>query len=220
MTALLASRIKTSLFYYSTSEVYWSMPSPDIYIDEFIVPGIGIDYSNPRAVYAAGKLYAERNLADRERFFGGSDFSAVNIIRPFNVYGPGQQRGVMYSMLKSGMAEGKIRYSEDTTRTLTSLSYISGKTADLLGKRGFRAVNMFNGISTDMKTLAIAVKKFLTWKYDGKFKVDLKALPPDASIRYRQASEIIRDPDTVFEALKSSSDMNALSEEVASEIGG
>ena len=89
MTALLMSGIKTSLFYYSTSEVYWSMPSPDIYIDEFIVPGIGIDYSNPRAVYAAGKLYAERNLADRERFFGGSDFSAVNIIRPFNVYGPG-----------------------------------------------------------------------------------------------------------------------------------
>ena len=89
MTALLASGIKTSLFYYSTSEVYWSMPSPDIYIDEFIVPGIGIDYSNPRAVYAAGKLYAERNLADRERFFGGSDFSAINIIRPFNVYGPG-----------------------------------------------------------------------------------------------------------------------------------
>ena len=161
------------------------MPSPDVYIDEFISPGIGIDYSNPRAIYAAGKLYAERNLADRERFFGGSDFSAVNIIRPFNVYGPGQRRGVMYSMLKSGIAEGKIRYSEDTTRTLTSLSYISRKTVDLLGKTGFRAVNMFNGISTDMKTLAIAVKKFLTWKYGGKFKADLEALPPDASIRYR-----------------------------------
>lgn len=196
------------------------MPSPDVYIDEFIAPGIGIDYSNPRAIYAAGKLYAERNLADRERFFGGSDFSAVNIIRPFNVYGPGQRRGVMYSMLKSGIAEGKIRYSEDTTRTLTSLSYISRKTVGLLGKKGFRAVNMFNGISTDMKTLAIAVKKFLTWKYGGKFKADLEALPPDASIRYRQASEIIRDPDTVFETLKSSSDMNALSEEVVSEIGG
>lgn len=88
-------------------------------------------------------------------------------------------------MLKSGIAEGKIRYSEDTTRTLTSLSYISGKTVDLLDKPGFRAVNMFNGISTDMKTLAIAVKKFLAWKYGGKIKVDLEALPPDASIRYR-----------------------------------
>ena len=219
MTALLMSGIKTSLFYYSTSEVYWSMPSPDIYIDEFIVPGIGIDYSNPRAVYAAGKLYAERNLADRERFFGGSDFSAVNIIRPFNVYGPGQRRGVMYSMLKSGMTEGKIRYSEDTTRTLTELSYISKKTADMIGSAGYRAVNMFDGISVDMETLAGAVRRFLSWKIGGRPPA-LEKTPPDPVIRYRQASAIVRDQYAVFEHLKASADMNALFNEISAEVNG
>ena len=193
------------------------MPAADVYINDSIMPGAGIDYENPRSVYAVGKLYAERNLADRMRFFGTSDFSAVNIIRPFNVYGPGQRRGVMYSMLRSGIFDRKIRYSEDTTRTLTSLSYISEKTVDLIGRDGFRAVNMFNGVSTDMKTLALAVSKFLAWKFGREFMAEVEALPPDTSIRYRQASEVIRDPVLVFETLKSSCDMNALSEEIMAE---
>jgi len=185
MSSLLRSGIKgMTLFYYSTSEVYWSMPSPDAYIDDNVVPGASIDYGNPRSVYAAGKLYAEHNLRDRMRFFNVGDFSAINIIRPFNVYGSGQRRGVMYSMLKSGLAEKKIRYSDDTTRTLTELSYISKKTVDLIGNTGFYAVNMSDGISVDMKTLAEAVRLFLAWK-TGANQIVLEKCSPDKSIRYR-----------------------------------
>lgn len=87
-------------------------------------------------------------------------------------------------MLKSGMAEGKIRYSEDTTRTLTELSYISKKTADMIGSVGYRAVNMFDGISVDMETLAGAVRQFLSWKIGGRPPA-LEKTPPDQVIRYR-----------------------------------
>ena len=220
MSSLLQSGIKgATLFYYSTSEVYWNMPSPDAYIDDNVVPGASIDYGNPRSVYAAGKLYAEHNLRDRMRFFNVGDFSAINVIRPFNVYGPGQRRGVMYSMLKSGLVEKKIRYSDDTTRTLTELGYISRKTVDLLGSNGFRAVNMSDGISVDMKTLAGAIQRFLSWK-TGSRPVVLEKLRPDASIRYRQASAVIRDPNPVFEHLKNSVDMNALFEEIFKEVNG
>ena len=130
------------------------MPSSEICIDDHMVPGAGVDRENPRSVYAMVKLYAERNLQDRMKFFNIGDFKAINVIRPFNVYGPGQRRGVMYSMLRSGISGEKIRYSEDTTRTLTSLSYISEKTVGLMGRTGFRAVNMSGGFSVDMKTLA------------------------------------------------------------------
>jgi len=219
MSALLRSGVKgAELFYYSTSEVYWSMPSPDVYIDDAVVPGSDIDYGNPRSVYAAGKLYAERNLRDRTRFFGDGEFSAVNVIRPFNVYGPGQRRGVMYSMMRSGLVERKIRYSDDTTRTLTELSYISKKTVDLVGRAGYRAVNMFDGVSVDMETLAGAVQRFLSWK-TGRRPPALERLPPDRTIRYRQSSAVIRDPDAVFERLKASADMNALFEEISAEAG-
>lgn len=75
MSAMLRSGARgLRFFYYSTSEVYWSMPSPDVYIGKDTVPGENIDTENPRSVYALEKLYAERNLAERMRFFRTGDF--------------------------------------------------------------------------------------------------------------------------------------------------
>jgi len=53
-----------------------------------ILLGETIDRQNPRSIYAIAKLYIEENLESRMKFFGG-DFTAVNVIRPFNVFGPG-----------------------------------------------------------------------------------------------------------------------------------
>ena len=214
MSAILLSGSRgIRFFYYSTSEVFWSMPSPDAYIGKDDVPGERIDAGNPRSIYALGKLYAERNLADRMRFLNNGVFAAATVIRPFNVFGPGQRRGVMYSMVKSCVEEGVIRYSDDTTRTLTELSYISGKTASMMDGAGFRSVNMSDGFSTDMETLALAVGRFMSWKF-GFPAPGIEKLPPDRSIRYRQASPVSRDPDEIFGMLRDSADMNALAVEI------
>lgn len=124
----------------------------------------------------------------------------------------------MYSMVKSCANEGVIRYSEDTTRTLTRLSYISRETADMIDGHGFSAVNMSDGFSTDMETLAIAVGRFMQWKFNLP-SPKLEKLPPDRSIRYRQASPVVRDPDAVFGALSEYSDMNGLAVEIMKESG-
>lgn len=205
------------VFYYSTSEVYWNMPSDYALIDGHAVPGAGIDRSNPRSVYALVKLYAERNLADRMNVLG--DFAAATVVRPFNVYGPGQMRGVMHAMLKSAFRTGTIEYSDDTTRTLTSLSYISEAVVDILDRDGFRAINMSNGVSTDMATLATAVSRILSKDY-GIAPLRLLKAAPDMSIRYRQATSVTRSPEEVEKFLRSTPDFSELAEEVRHAVLG
>ena len=122
----------------------------------------------------------------------------------------------MYGMLKSGIKARRIKYAEDTTRTLTELSYISSATVNLMDRTGYRAINMSNGFSVDMRTLAAAVAKFLSWKF-GIRPIEFIPCPPDKSIRYGQASFVINDSDEVFSVLRSSEDMNVLASEVIAE---
>jgi nucleoside-diphosphate-sugar epimerase len=169
------------------------MPNTEAFIDNYIMPGVGINMDNPRSVYALTKLYAERNLSDRLKFLKPPEIDTAIVIRPFNVFGPGQKRGVIYSMIKSGLKDKVIKYSDDTTRTFTSLSYISENTIKLLDRTGFRTINMCNGFSTNMETIAKAISMFLIWKFKISNKIKLEKLLPDKSIRYRQASSIIYD---------------------------
>jgi nucleoside-diphosphate-sugar epimerase len=169
------------------------MPSINAFIDDHMMPGAGIDIDNPRSVYALTKLYAERNLSDRIRFLKPNELDAAIIIRPFNVFGPGQKRGVVYSMIKSALKDKVIKYADDTTRTFTSLSYISNSTVKLLDRIGFKTINMSDGFSTNMETMAKAINLFLVWKFKLQNSIKLEKLLPDKSIRYRQASTVIYD---------------------------
>lgn len=214
----LSGKTGLKLFYYSTSEVYWNMPSINAFIDDHMMPGAGIDMNNPRSVYALTKLYAERNLLDRLRLLKPNELDAAIIIRPFNVFGPGQKRGVIYSMIRSGLKDKVIKYADDTTRTFTSLSYISNSTVKLLDRTGFKTINMSDGFSTNMETIAKAIRMFLIWKFNISNKIILKKLLPDKSIRYRQASNIIYDETKIFEILKASDDINNLADEIMLEI--
>lgn len=219
MSALLRSGRKgVRFYYYSTSEVYWSLPSADRYIDGWIRPGENIDVSNPRSSYALVKLYAERTLADRMKFFPVGDIVSSVVIRPFNVFGPGQRRGVVYSMMKSCLEDGIIRYSEDTTRTLTALSYISNETVGLMDRIGYCEIDMSDGVSMYMKTLAEAIKMYMERKF-GITGIFLQPLPPDRSIRYRQSSPVIGDPDKIFDIFNDSIDMDALAAEIMEGCG-
>lgn len=214
----LSGKTGLKLFYYSTSEVYWNMPSINAFIDDHMMPGAGIDMNNPRSVYALTKLYAERNLLDRLRLLKPNELDTAIIIRPFNVFGPGQKRGVVYSMIKSALKNKVIKYADDTTRTFTSLSYISNSTVKLLDRIGFKTINMSDGFSTNMETIAKAIRMFLIWKFNISNKIILKKLLPDKSIRYRQASNIIYDKTKIFEILKASDDINNLADEIMLEI--
>lgn len=126
---------------------------------------------------------------------------------------------MVHAMLKSAFGTGAIEYSDDTTRTLTSLSYISEAVADMLDRDGFRAVNMSNGVSTDMATLAAAVAKILSEDY-GMVPARLLKAAPDASIRYRQATPVTRSPEEVEKFLRSTPDFSELAEEVRHAVRG
>ena len=64
------------------------------------------------------------------------------------------------------------------------------------------------------------MRQFLIWKFGNSRIGDIEPMPPDMSIRYRQASAVMRDPDAVFEILKQSDDMHRLSEEIMYETRG
>jgi len=80
-------------------------------------------------------------------------------------------------MIKSALSEGLIRYRDDTTRTFTELSYISRATVDLMDTVGFQVFDMSNGFSTDLRTLAAAVAKFLKRKFELSSDIRLEAMP-------------------------------------------
>ena len=120
-------------------------------------------------------------------------------------------------MIKSAVCEKTIRYAADTTRTITSLSYISEKTCELLNRPdGFYAVNMSDGISTSMFTLARAIARMLDKNY-GYAGITLEQLSPDKSIRYRQAGPLAESEQEIIDFFNSSNDFDKLVKQVFSE---
>ena len=115
------------------------------------------------------------------------------------------------------MKDGIIRYSEDTTRTLTSLSYISKATVGLMAATGYSEANMSDGISTYMKTLAEAVRIYAA-KAGIARGVKLESLPFDRSIRYRQASPVTEDAELVLDFLERDGDFQKFAQEVRNEL--
>lgn len=58
--------------------------------------------------------------------------SHFKILCPFNVYGKGQARGVIYDMIESALKRNEISFSDDTTRTFTDVELASKLAVDAI----------------------------------------------------------------------------------------
>ena len=180
--------------YYSSSELFWTLNS----IDEVITDSTKYNVPNryARSVYAIVKKNAERvALEDQAEY---KHLSAVKIIRPFNISGRGQKRGVMFDMVKSALEKGVIRYAKDTTRTITDIDIASRQSADvILSKYNIKKNIADERCSLTMKVLAEAVNKH----FNGECK--LQEMPQDQYIPYRHVSKVHEQlDDELYELLE------------------
>lgn len=187
--ASMAYKKQYNVVFMSSSEIFWSMSSPDDIITQNTEPKI--DSHNPRSSYAATKLYAESDLNTVFNTF--NFYSKVFVFRPFNVYGEGQKRGVVYDMLKSAFCENKIRYSKDTTRSFTSIDSCSKQIVDTVASHCFYVTqNIHDYLSIYIEDLAKVVKSICE-KHLNVQNIILEEKEPDKSIQYRQTSHITRN---------------------------
>ena len=165
--------------FYSTSEVYGSLKSKydTIHCDsELNIRCFG------RGLYAKQKHDAEVWLKNR---VGHDGFRRVKILRPFNVSGFGQKRGVIYDMVKSALTNHEIWFSKDTYRSFTSdeqaakLAYseIVSTYADYV------EANISEHLTFSMEDVAIMVRDEI-----GDETIRIVKRNPDNEIQYRQTS--------------------------------
>lgn len=196
-----------SVTYYSTSEIFGSQSKIDSYITDS--SEYHFDFSTSRHLYSYVKWQAEQEL-----FKLNSEHpeivSSVKIIRPFNIYGRNQKRGVIYDMIKSTMTENKIYYSADTTRTMTDIDLASRMSVDvILSNRNLKLNVVDPRCSITMKTLAEVIKHSL------KIACELIEIPADASIHYRTVSVLNSDIEQLSQIM--SPHILELAEQIRSE---
>ncbi len=166
--------------YYSTSEVFCSQKS----INDFITENTSynFDYSNPRHLYAYVKWQAEDELF-KINSKHPEIISTVKIIRPFNIYGRNQKRGVLYDMIKSVLKDNTIFYSKDTTRSMTDIDMTNIMSTDIILSTKNLKINIVDARnSLTMEALANIVNDVLC------LNCELIELPKDKSIQYRHVS--------------------------------
>lgn len=174
---------KFAFTYYSTSEVFGSLSSKDDFIQEDTE--YKIDCTKERHLYALVKLEAEKRL---EKMLSDNVLSCLKVIRPFNVYGMNQKRGVLYDMIVSAITENKIYYSADTTRTMTDIDFASKMSVDAILSNCNLKVNVADTrCSLTIKSLASIVNSVLD------ANCQLVEQPKDGSIQYRNVSEVDAD---------------------------
>lgn len=169
---------KFDVTYYSSSEVYGSMKSRNDIITTNTPPNVN---QIGRGKYAYEKLHAENYL--RKMYNSNQVIENLKIIRPFNVSGRYQQRGVLFDMVKSLKTKNEIWFSDDTTRTLTSADYAKRVGVDIILSNKSTLVNLSENVSMDMHDLACMVVCALNSDVDF-----LMRKPVDKSIQYRQTS--------------------------------
>lgn len=169
---------KFDVTYYSSSEVYGSMKSRNDIITTNTPPNVS---SVGRGKYAYEKFHAENYL--RKMYNSNQVIEKLKVIRPFNVSGRYQQRGVLFDMVKSLKTKNEIWFSDDTTRTLTSADYAKRVGVDIILSNKSTLVNLSENVSMDMHDLACMVVCALNSDVDF-----LMRKPIDKSIQYRQTS--------------------------------
>ena len=138
--------------YYSSSEVYGSgegLGVPDSMC-------FNVNVRNPRSLYSIEKLAGET------MFKALKDLGAISnlkVLRPFNVSGTGQKRGVVFEMFRDAFTENRIWYSKDTVRTLTDIDYASKRGVDAILRASDKIMNIIdrNGV-VSMCDLAYMIK--------------------------------------------------------------
>lgn len=197
-----------SITFYSTSECFGSLDSIDDVITDKSMYKFNLE--NPRYLYSYNKYLIENKLFDFQKAYPDL-LQSIKILRPFNVFGRNQQRGVIYNMLFSGITTQKIYYSKNTTRTFTDIDLASKMSVDkILSNKNCKANIVDNKNSLSMKSLANIINDILTEKLN--IKSDLIELPIDTAIQYRHTSK----PDSNIEEIKNNMKNSIL--ELISEI--
>lgn len=169
--------------FYSTSEVFGGMRSRHDFITND--SPYRFDTRSKRYLYSKIKADVENDLKDMRN---SGKIGFLKILRPFNVSGKGQRRGVVYEMVKSGMLTGKVKYMRDTTRSITDVDSASRKSVDCILSRHDVYENIVDDCSVELKTIAERVVENISRLYGRK--IELEELNPDPYMRYRQVSEI------------------------------
>lgn len=174
--------------YYSSCEIFWSLKNKKTYIDLDTPVNYNMDIT--RSCYAHEKYRAEQVL--KKLHEENTCLKSVRILRPFNISGKYEQRGVVYYMLYSALKTNTICYNRDTTRTITP-DWIARQLAveySLIDNNEYSVHHLVDSNNSfTLKWLATMIKYVLEEKY--RFKnIKLKSNKPDKTIRYRQTCKI------------------------------
>jgi nucleoside-diphosphate-sugar epimerase len=169
---------KFDFIFYSTSEVYGSITR-----DSIITPETPFKLNDEgRGLYANQKAKSEEVL---KKLLHDSDiFNSVKIIRPFNISGKYQKRGVVYDMINDALNKKRIWYNSDTIRSFTSDIYAKKRAVDIIIDDSSNLIveNLSEHITVDMKTVANIIKTIVG------DEVKLYETESDSIIQYRQTS--------------------------------
>jgi len=172
-----AGKQSVDFTYYSSSEVYGSgneCSFPDSM-------NFNINVRNPRSLYAIEKL-ADETMFRSLRELGA--ISHLKVLRPFNVSGTGQKRGVVFEMFRDAFTKKSIWFSKDTVRTLTDIDYASKRGVDAILRASDKTMNVVdpNG-NVMMCNLAFMIGEAVEKITGEKVKVVEEKRDPSIEIR-------------------------------------
>lgn len=149
---------KLNVSWFSSSEIFNSTSENDVIKDEKYAK---IDLTNTRSLYSTVKVTGELLFRD---LYDKNIINSLNIFRLFNVSGKNQKRGVLFDMVQSALINNIIEYSENTTRTITSVKYAVNQIINGMfsNENSIKTYNIAeNRNSMCMKDLALIVKDTL-----------------------------------------------------------
>ncbi len=179
---------KYHVVWYSSSEVFGSTKEDDVILDN---SDVKLNMNNPRTLYSIVKLTGELLL---KKMFDDKQICALTILRLFNISGKHQRRGVVYDMIYSASTSGRIQFSADTTRTITSVKSMIAQTFDAVFNNDFGVVE--RNITDDensmfVEDLANVIKEYLVSRNIVK-KIDIVKMKPDEFLQYRHTGEVMK----------------------------
>lgn len=177
---------KYHVVWYSSSEIFGSADRNEPITDS---SEVRLNMNSARSLYSIVKITGE--LLFRQMYKEGQ-IGALTVLRLFNISGVHQRRGVVYKMMKSAVENGIIEFSDNTTRTITSVYGMLDQTFDavLNNESGIVERNISDGEnSVYMEDLAIMIKDYLV---SNKIvdKVELVRKEPDAFLQYRHTGMV------------------------------
>lgn len=184
---------KYDFTFYSTSEIFGSIRESDV----ITINTTPSPTNTPRSIYSKQKLEAESVL--KYLYENENVLSGLKIIRPFNVSGKYQKRGVLYEMISDALKNKSIWYSDSTIRSLTSAQYAKKRSVDTILKKSDNIVyeNLSEDITIDMYSIAKIIKTVI-----GDEDIKIIQKQKDNEILIRQTSHTNSFNFSKFKKLK------------------